>query len=128
MLAAMIQAMPAEQRAALGAQMGLSGDQITQVGLSPSLCAVCCVLCAVCCVLWANSCPVMRVTRVVDALQFATMMASGMMGGGEGDEGDDGDEGDEGGAAPPGATYIRLTEEENAAVERVRALRLHSHV
>ncbi len=92
------------------------------------LCAVCCVLCAVCCVLWANSCPVMRVTRVVDALQFATMMASGMMGGGEGDEGDDGDEGDEGGAAPPGATYIRLTEEENAAVERVRALRLHSHV
>ena len=46
------------------------------------------------------------------------MVASGgMMGDGEDDDEEDG-EGE--GGVPPGATVIRLTEEENAAVERVR--------
>jgi hypothetical protein len=52
--------------------------------------------------------------------QVAQMMASGMIGS-EGDMGDDDGDG-EGGAVPPGATVIRLTEAEAAAVERVRLL------
>ena len=46
-------------------------------------------------------------------------MASGMVG--DDDMGEEGDEGEEG--VPPGATVIRLTEEEHAAVERVRPRR-----
>lgn len=49
--------------------------------------------------------------------QVAQMMASGMIGSDE-DMGDDDGDG-EGGPVPPGATVIRLTEAEAAAVERV---------
>lgn len=77
MLAALITAMPEEQRAALAGQMGVTVDQLGQV---------------------------------------AQMMASGMI-----PMGEDGDEEGEGGAegVPPGATVVRLTEAEAAAVERV---------
>lgn len=80
MLAQMVQALGPEQRAAFGAQMGLTPEQLTQ---------------------------------------FLAMMSSGMAGGDDdmGDEDDDGEEG-----VPPGATVIRLTEEENAAVERLLSL------
>ena len=55
--------------------------------------------------------------------QVAQMMASGMMPPGMEfgeDDGEDGEDGEGGGAVPPGATVVRLTDAEMAAVERVR--------
>ena len=80
MLAAMIEGMTPEQRNGVGADMGLTGEQLLEFA---------------------------RTLQHMPPHIAAAMM--GGMGGGA-----------PAGGAPPGATVIRLSSEENAAVERVR--------